>query len=85
LINFHASFGCLDFDEIPSDHPPSTIKLILTNPHYVGDLVQNRSTTVSMTSKKRKKVESEKLIIVEKAHDAIITREAKYLMPFSNK
>lgn len=28
------------------------------NPHYVGDLVQNRSTTVSMTSKKRKKVES---------------------------
>jgi hypothetical protein len=23
----------------------STIKLILTNPHYVGDLVQNRSTT----------------------------------------
>ena len=30
----------------------STIKLILTNPHYVGDLVQSRSTTVSVTSKK---------------------------------
>nr|WP_316397495.1 recombinase family protein [Metabacillus litoralis] len=26
----------------------STIKLILTNPHYVGDLVQGRTTTVSI-------------------------------------
>lgn len=33
----------------------STIKLILTNPHYVGDLVQERTTTVSVTSKKQKK------------------------------
>ncbi|MEH7154714.1 recombinase family protein [Neobacillus drentensis] len=53
----------------------STIKLILTNPHYVGDLVQNRSTTVSVTSKKRKKVESEKQIIVSEAHEAIIPRD----------
>ncbi|MBU5262295.1 recombinase family protein [Bacillus atrophaeus] len=29
------------------------MKLILTNPHYVGDLVQGRTTTVSVTSKKR--------------------------------
>ncbi|MFJ7727315.1 recombinase family protein [Neobacillus sp. NPDC097160] len=53
----------------------STIRLILTNPHYVGDLVQNRSTTVSVTSKKRKKVESEKQIIVRDAHIAIIPRD----------
>jgi site-specific DNA recombinase len=53
----------------------STIKLILTNPHYVGDLVQNRSTTVSVTSKKRKKVESEKQIIVSDAHEPIIPRD----------
>ncbi|MBS4192243.1 recombinase family protein [Bacillus sp. FJAT-49705] len=32
----------------------STIKQILTNPHYLGDLVQGRTTTVSVTSKKRK-------------------------------
>jgi site-specific DNA recombinase len=29
----------------------STIKLILTNPHYVGDLVQGRTTTISVTNK----------------------------------
>lgn len=53
----------------------STIKLILTNPHYAGDLVQNRTTTVSVTSKKRKKVEAEKQIIVKDAHEAIIPRD----------
>lgn len=53
----------------------STIRLILTNPHYVGDLVQNRSTTVSVTSKKRKNVESEKQIIVRDTHKAIIPRD----------
>jgi site-specific DNA recombinase len=32
----------------------STIKLILTNPHYCGDLVQVRTTTVSVTRKNGK-------------------------------
>ncbi|WP_245741905.1 recombinase family protein [Anaerobacillus arseniciselenatis] len=53
----------------------STIKLILTNPHYVGDLVQSRSTTVSVTSKKRRQVEQENQIIVNNTHEAIITRD----------
>ncbi|OIJ16539.1 recombinase family protein [Anaerobacillus alkalidiazotrophicus] len=53
----------------------STIKLILTNPHYVGDLVQNRSTTVSVTSKKRKQVEQENQIIVKNTHEPIISRD----------
>jgi DNA invertase Pin-like site-specific DNA recombinase/ssDNA-binding Zn-finger/Zn-ribbon topoisomerase 1 len=53
----------------------STIKLILTNPHYVGDLVQNRSTTVSVTSKKRRQVEQENQIIVKDTHEAIIPRD----------
>lgn len=39
------------------------------------DVVQNRSTTVSVTSKKRKKVESEKQIIVKDAHKAINPRD----------
>lgn len=53
----------------------STIKLILINPHYAGDLVQNRTTTVSVTSKKRKKVDLEKQIIIKGTHEAIIPRE----------
>ncbi|WP_227940008.1 recombinase family protein [Alkalihalobacillus deserti] len=52
-----------------------TIKLILTNPHYVGDLVQNRSTTVSVTSKKRRQVERGNQIIVKDTHEAIIPRD----------
>jgi site-specific DNA recombinase len=53
----------------------STIKLILTNPHYAGDLVQGRSTTVSVTSKKRKTVDKDKQIISKDTHEAIIPRD----------
>ncbi|MYL35537.1 recombinase family protein [Pontibacillus yanchengensis] len=53
----------------------STIKLILTNPHYVGDLVQGRSTTVSVTSKKRKTIEKEQHIVHKDTHEPIISRE----------
>lgn len=53
----------------------TSIKKILTNPHYVGDLVQGRQTTVSVTSKVRKEIPREKQIITENAHQAIISRE----------
>ncbi|ART78516.1 recombinase family protein [Sutcliffiella horikoshii] len=53
----------------------STIKVILTNQHYCGDLVQGRTTTVSVTSKKRKKIAHEDQIIVKDTHEAIIPRE----------
>lgn len=53
----------------------STIKCILTNPHYVGDLVQGRTTTVSVTSKRRKKIPKEGQFIIENAHEPIISRE----------
>ncbi len=53
----------------------STIRTILTNPHYAGDLVQGRDTTVSVTNKKRKKVDKSDHIIKENAHAAIIIRE----------
>lgn len=53
----------------------STVKLILTNPHYVGDMVQGRTTTVSVTSKKRRIQEKNQMYIVENTHDPIISRD----------
>ncbi|MED1443520.1 recombinase family protein [Aeribacillus composti] len=45
----------------------------MTNPHYVGDLVQGGTTTVSVTSKRRKNVPKEKQFIVKNAHEPIIS------------
>jgi DNA invertase Pin-like site-specific DNA recombinase len=53
----------------------SSIKLILSNPHYVGDLVQGRQTTRSVTSKTREDVPKDKQIVVPNNHPAIISRE----------
>ncbi|KZE73925.1 recombinase [Paenibacillus jamilae] len=53
----------------------TSVKKILTNPHYVGDLVQGRQTTVSVTSKVREEVPRHKQIIAENAHPFIISRE----------
>jgi site-specific DNA recombinase len=53
----------------------STIKTILSNPHYTGDLVQGRETTRSVTSQSRHNVPIEKQIIVKNTHQAIISRE----------
>lgn len=60
----------------------STIRLILTNPHYTGDLVQGRETTTDdkiflqeRGYKNRVKVSKEHQIVVQNAHDALISRE----------
>lgn len=53
----------------------STIRLILSNPHYTGDLVQGRETTVNVTSTKRKKIAKKDQIIIKNTHEAIISRE----------
>lgn len=53
----------------------STIRIILSNPHYVGDLVQFRETTISVTTKKRKKVEKDDRVVVENTHEPIISRQ----------
>lgn len=53
----------------------STIKRILTNPHYTGDLVQRRETTINVTSTKRKKLAKEEQIVIKNTHEAIISRE----------
>lgn len=53
----------------------STVREILTNPHYVGDLVQCRSTTKSVTNKNRNYKESKDFIVVQDTHEPIITRK----------
>lgn len=53
----------------------STIKGILSNRHYIGDLEQRRSETISVISSKRKEIDQEKQIVVENTHDAIIEKE----------
>jgi len=53
----------------------SSIKNILTNPHFTGDLVQHRETTKSVTSDKREKVSTENQITVNNTHVGIITHQ----------
>ncbi len=53
----------------------STIRKILENPHYIGDLVQGRETSISVTVKKRKSLSTDDYIIIKNTHEAIITRE----------
>ncbi|WFA83414.1 MULTISPECIES: recombinase family protein [Paenibacillus] len=53
----------------------STVRGILTNPHYVGDLVQCRSTTKSVTNKNRNYKDPKDFIIVQDTHEPIVTRK----------
>lgn len=53
----------------------SSVKKILQNPHYVGDLVQNRQTTKSVTCKSRRELPEQERIVVSNTHPAIIERE----------
>ncbi|MPM01917.1 hypothetical protein SDC9_48157 [bioreactor metagenome] len=52
-------------------HGP-TVKKILTNPAYIGDLVQHREETRSAINKKRKQIPKEEQIVVKGTHEAII-------------
>lgn len=49
----------------------SSVRKILTNPHYTGTLVQLRDTKPHVTSKRMLKSQKE-TVIIEKTHDAII-------------
>ena len=53
----------------------SAVRNILENPHYTGDLVQNRTTTLSAVSKKRILNNKKDYIIIKDTHEAIISRE----------
>ncbi|MCM3361280.1 recombinase family protein [Niallia sp. MER TA 168] len=53
----------------------STVKNILNNQHYCGDLVQNRTETVSVTTTKRRILGEDKATIQENTHEPIISKE----------
>lgn len=53
----------------------STVKKILQNPHYVGDLVQGRETTLNVTNKTRKVNDQSEWIIISDVHEPIVSRE----------
>ncbi|MGD6874207.1 recombinase family protein [Sutcliffiella horikoshii] len=53
----------------------STIRNILNNPHYCGDLVQSRSETITVTSSKRREIALENRVTIEDTHEAIIPKE----------
>lgn len=54
----------------------STVRVILTNPHYTGTLVQCRTTTKSVTSKLRDNISESNQIIHPDSHVAIIPKES---------
>lgn len=51
-----------------------SVRTILENPHYTGDLVQGRSTTISVTSNRRTHKSKEDYIIIKNAHEPIISK-----------
>lgn len=53
----------------------TTIKKMLTNPHYTGDLVLCRETTLSVTNKVRQQVAKDAQVIIPNAHASIVSRE----------
>lgn len=53
----------------------SSIKTILKNPHYVGNLVQGRTKVRSVVDKTRDEVAKENWIVIKDTHEPIITRE----------
>lgn len=52
-----------------------TVRKILQNRAYIGDMVQLKEQTISVTSKKRNKANLEEIVIIENTHEAIISRE----------
>ncbi|WP_206154970.1 recombinase family protein [Clostridium muellerianum] len=52
----------------------SSVRLILENPHYTGDLVQCRTETISVTTNKRNQKSKEECIIIKGTHEPIITQ-----------
>lgn len=52
-----------------------TIKGILTNPTYIGNMAQHRSEKISYKMKKFKKIPRKDWIIAEDTHEAIISKE----------
>lgn len=54
---------------------PSTVADILSNPIYIGSMVQHKTTSVSYKNHKIIKIPTSEQIVKENAHEAIISRE----------
>ena len=52
-----------------------TVKSIVSNPVYAGDMVNHKVETVNYKTKKRVRVPKEEYIIVSNTHEAIVDRE----------
>lgn len=53
----------------------SSVRIILENPHYIGNLVQQRETSINVTTEKRKKNDPSNFVIIENTHEPIISKE----------
>jgi site-specific DNA recombinase len=53
----------------------TSVKLILKNPHYVGDLVQGRSKVRSVVDKTRDDIPIGEWIVIPNSHEPIISKE----------
>lgn len=57
-----------------------TIKKLLTNKAYIGNIEQIKESTTSVVSKKRTKNDDSKRILIENTHEAIISKEMFYIV-----
>lgn len=58
-----------------ADWHQSTVKVILQNPVYVGDLMAQRSTVAALGSNKRKQQPKEEWVFRKDSHPALVSRE----------
>ncbi|EFV71676.1 resolvase domain-containing protein [Bacillus sp. BT1B_CT2] len=53
----------------------SAVRIILENPHYIGNLVQQRETSINVTTEKRKKNDPSHFVVIENTHEPIISKK----------
>lgn len=57
-----------------------TIKKILTNQAYIGNMEQKKESTINAVNKKRVKNDTSKRVLVENTHEPIISKEMFYIV-----
>ncbi|MGS0911855.1 recombinase family protein [Bacillus subtilis] len=53
----------------------SIVKKILENQHYIGNLVQQKEISISVTTEKRKKIDPTNYVVIENTHKSIISKD----------
>lgn len=72
-----ARYGCVAADKV-CDWCPTTIRNILTNRVYIGDLVAHKTEVTSYKTITKKSIPLTEQILVENTHEAIISKEEFY-------